>query len=142
MERERTTKILILAIVASSVIGGELSFIVAGGIPMLASDVGIAGAWSVSLIIQFIYSALSVAGFIIFFTVFRNIKVLLPNLMSVIISAIIIASSINIHGVYHTGRTHEFLWFAIVFVAIAAVTHCVIALIVNSLTTRPEVDNK
>lgn len=136
MGKERKTITLIGSLLVSSVVGGELSFYLSAGIPLLANDVGLSGAWGLSILMQFIYAVLSIAGFIIFMLLGRKNKLLTPNFLTVVFSAVLISVAINLFGVIYEGASIEFAWFSLIIVALSAISHAIITAAVNSLTRR------
>jgi len=121
-------------IAVTMIIIGELSFFISGGIPALASDVGLSGSWGLSIFIQFLYAALSITGFVIFLLLGKNQGILKANKLPSILSASIIAASINVFGVYYKGASVQFIWFAIAVVVLSALMYLLVSFACNSLT--------
>jgi len=134
MNKEKFIIINIAWIAATTIIIGELSFFISGGIPALASDVGLAGSWGLSVFIQLLYAVLSITGFVIFLLLGKNKGILKVNKLPSILSAGIIAASINVFGVYYKGASVQFIWFAITVVALSALSYLLVSFAYNSLT--------
>lgn len=134
MNKEKIVILIITWIPVTTIVIGEISFFLAGGIPALASDVGVSGAWGLSIFIQFLYAMLSIIGFVIFLFLGKNQSLLKANKLAAILSAGIISASINIFGILHEGASVQFIIFSLAVVGAAVIVYSLIALTYNSLT--------
>lgn len=136
MERKPRMNRMIATIYAVTIIGGFLSFFIAGGIPKLASDVGASGAWGLSVFIQLLYATLITAGFAVFILLRRKVTVLEPTHISVAITSLLISASINLYGVFRTGSGIEAVWGSAVVIGGAASLFFLASFICNGLTKQ------
>ena len=137
MERKPRMNRMIATIYTVTIIGGFLSFIIAGGIPKLASDVGTSGAWGLSVFIQLFYATLIAAGFAIFILLRRKVDVLEEaTRLSVVTTSLLISVSINLYGVFRTGPAIEAVWGSAVVIGGSAALFCVVSFIYNGLTRQ------
>ncbi len=134
MERRHTTITLIGAIYLATIVVGVLSFYLAGGIPMLASDVGLSGAWGLLVLFQFIYSTLSVLAFLGLLYFAKKQVSITPSLIPTVISASLISIAVNLYGIHRDGPGVDFIYFCLIFVGLSALLFAIIARIFNSLT--------
>ena len=84
------------AIFGTSLIGGTITFYLAGGIPGLARDVGIQGAWGLTVFMQLFNALLTLPGFFEILLLGRKFEQFSPNMFSVILCTAIVSSSINL----------------------------------------------
>lgn len=127
---------MIAIIYTVTIIGGFLSFFIAGGIPKLASDVGISGAWGLSVFLQLFYATVITAGFAIFILLSHKIAVLKPTRVSVATTSLLVSVSINLYGVFRTGPGIEIVWGLAVVIGSSAVLFFVASFICKGLTRQ------
>jgi hypothetical protein len=127
---------MIATIYAATIIGGFLSFFLAGGIPKLASDVSTSGAWGLSVFIQLLYATLITAGFTIYILLRRKVTVLGPTHLSVATTSLLISASINLYGVFRTGPGIDAIWGSAIVIGCSAVLFFIVDLIRKDLTRQ------
>jgi len=123
-------------IVVTTVIIGEISFFIAGGISALATDVGVSGAWGISVFMQLLYAIMSVVGYLAFLYISKKHKSLKANKVAATLSAGIITASINLFGVFYNGASIQFIWFSIIIISLSFTAYTLSSLTYNSLTNR------
>ena len=82
----------------TSIITGILTFYLAGGIDLLASDVGESGAWVILFILQLFYVLFYAIGFFFILLLSRKFDLLKPNLLSLILSSMLLSIGANLYG--------------------------------------------
>ena len=136
MERKPRMIKMIGIIYTVTIIGGFSTFILAGGITGLASDVGTSGAWSLSFFIQFFYATLITTGFSAFVLLTHKVAALTSTSLSIVATSLLVAASINLYGIFRTGSGVEAILGSVIVIGGSAVLFFVVSLICNGLTRQ------
>jgi len=115
----------------TSIITGILTFYLAGGIDLLASDVGESGAWVILFILQLFYVLFYAIGFFFILLLSRKFDLLKPNLLSLILSSMLLSIGANLYGIFKTGPGVDFYIFGIVVMFLSTVLYGLTTLLTN-----------
>lgn len=91
-----------------TVVGGFTTFLFAGGLPGLASDVGLSGALYVLLFVQILYAVVFSVGFLIAQLILIRWSKSVLMVTETSIGTLLMTVFVNLLGIYHTGKPVEF----------------------------------
>lgn len=118
---------MIAIIYAAAVIGGYSAFVLTGGISGIGRDVGISGAWILSLIVQFLYATLLTVGFLSFFLLTFKVAVLAPSTLSVAVTSLLVSGFLNLYGKLDLGPVVEASMGAVIVIGGSAILFLVLS---------------
>ena len=100
MNLHNKSGIIISLIFITSILFGELAFILTGGITGLKADIGLSGAWFLSLVFQVLFAFLSFSGFILFLIISKYHRLLDIEIIPTLLSAALIPIFNSFHVQY------------------------------------------
>jgi len=130
---ENTLKYAGTVFIVTEVVG-LTSFYLAGGIPGLANDIGVLGAWVVLFVFQLIYSMLFTVGFLAA-KYFIHGKIDYKPTKVIIIGTALMATFVNLYGIFEINKLVDFLLFVTVLILSSMVVYLGL-LWLNSLTNQ------
>jgi len=131
---ENTLKYAGTVFIVTEVVG-LTSFYLAGGIPGLANDIGVLGAWVVLFVFQLIYSMLFTVGFLAA-KYFIHAKIdYKPTIKVITIGTALMATFVNLYGIFEINKLVDFLLFVTVLILSSMVVYLGL-LWLNSLTNQ------
>ena len=131
---ENTLKYAGTVFIVTEVVG-LTSFYLAGGIPGLANDIGVLGAWVVLFVFQLIYSMLFTVGFLAA-KYFIHGKIDYKPTKVIIIGTALMATFVNLYGIFEINKLVDFLLFVTVLILSSMVVYLGLLWLVNSLTNQ------
>ncbi len=124
--------VLIALIFITSVLFGELAFILTGGLTGLKADVGLSGAWFISLVFQVLFTFLSFSGFVLFLILSKyhrllNIEII-PTLLSASLIPILIPITTN---AFKSAESISYYWFVFLFITLSCLSYLSVTILYN-----------
>jgi len=132
MNLNNKTGVLISLIFITSVLFGELAFILTGGITGLKADVGLSGAWFISLVFQVLFAFLSFSGFVLFLIISKyhrllNIEII-PTLLSAALIPILIPFTTN---TFKIAESISYYLFVFLFITLSFLSYLSVTVLYN-----------
>ncbi|NEZ02538.1 hypothetical protein G4Y73_00070 [Wenzhouxiangella sp. XN201] len=115
---------------------GPLSFLLFGGINGLASDVGMSGAWFLTLFFHLLYGALSVVGLTFALLAIKAARKPFPSVPCIATIGSIIAITPNLLSAFRPWGPFDFYLFILLFIAFSSILYLAGSMIGRRLSSN------
>ncbi len=132
MNLHNKSGVIISLIFITSILFGELAFILTGGITGLKADIGLSGAWFLSLVFQVLFALLSFSGFILFLIISKYHRLLDIEIIPTLLSAALIPILIPfMYSTFKIAESISYYLFAFLFIALSFLSYLSVTALYN-----------